>query len=135
MRGLLIISELALTLVLMVGAGLLMRTFWRLMEEDPGFNSANVVASSISLPEPNDPKLDPYLDITRQAPFFKELLRRAHTIPGVELAEKVGAQSIIGQAAAKVFGQMLPLGMGDLNDSELIDALRVAHGRSPIVKV
>jgi len=54
---------------------------------------------------------------------------------GVELAEKVGAQSIIGQAAAKVFGQMLPLGMGDLNDSELIDALRVAHGRSPIVKV
>ncbi len=53
---------------------------------------------------------------------------------GVELTEKVGAQSIIGKAAAEVFGQMLPLGMGDLNDSELIDALRVAHGRSPTVK-
>jgi len=53
---------------------------------------------------------------------------------GVKLAEKVGAQSIIGRAAAEVFGQMLPLGMGDLNDSELIDALRVAHGRAAAVK-
>jgi 3-hydroxyisobutyrate dehydrogenase len=53
---------------------------------------------------------------------------------GVKLAEKVGAQSVIGRAAAEVFGQMIPLGMGDLNDSELIDALRVAHGRSPAAK-
>lgn len=53
---------------------------------------------------------------------------------GVQLSEKVGAQSAIGRAAAGVFGQMIPLGMGDLNDSELIDALRVAHGRSPAAK-
>jgi predicted permease len=86
MRGLLIISEVALTVVLMIGAGLLMRTFWHLLHEDPGFNSANVVVSSIWLPQPNDPKVDPYLDITRQAPFFRELLRGARTIPSVELA-------------------------------------------------
>jgi 3-hydroxyisobutyrate dehydrogenase len=53
---------------------------------------------------------------------------------GVQLAERAGAQSAIGRAAAGVFGQMLPLGMGDMNDSELIDALRVAHGRAPAVK-
>jgi 3-hydroxyisobutyrate dehydrogenase len=53
---------------------------------------------------------------------------------GVKLTEKVGAQSIVGQAAAEVFGQMIPLGMGDLNDSELVNALRVAHGRSPATK-
>jgi 3-hydroxyisobutyrate dehydrogenase len=53
---------------------------------------------------------------------------------GVQLAEKVGAQSVIGRAAAEVFGEMIPLGMGDLNDSELIDALRVIHGRSPAAK-
>jgi 3-hydroxyisobutyrate dehydrogenase len=53
---------------------------------------------------------------------------------GVAFSEKVGAQSVIGKAAAGVFGQMIPLGMGDLNDSELIDALRIAHGRSPVVK-
>ena len=52
---------------------------------------------------------------------------------GVRLAEKISAQSIIGQAAAEVFGQMIPLGMGDLNDSELIDALRAAHKRSPAI--
>lgn len=86
LRGLLIISELALTVVLMVGAGLLMRTFWRILQEDPGFNSAHVVASSIWLPIPNNPKLDPYLDINHQTTFVRELLRRARTIPGVELA-------------------------------------------------
>jgi predicted permease len=86
MRGLLIVSELALTVVLMIGAGLLMRTFWRLLQEDPGFNSANVVTSSIWLPQPNDPKADPYLTIAQQGPFVRELLRRARTIPGVKLA-------------------------------------------------
>ena len=86
MRGLLIVSELALTVVLMIGAGLLMRTFWRLLQEDPGFNSANVVVSSIWLPQPNDPKADPYLTIAQQGPFVRELLRRARTIPGVKLA-------------------------------------------------
>jgi len=86
MRGLLIVSEMALTVVLMIGAGLLMRTFWRLLQEDPGFNSANVVASSIWLPQPNDPKADPYLTIAQQRPFVRELLRRARAIPGVKLA-------------------------------------------------
>jgi putative ABC transport system permease protein len=86
MRGLLIISEMAFTVMLMIGAGLLMRTFWRLLQEDPGFNSANVVVSSIWLPVPNDPNLDPYRGIAKQAPFAQELLRRTRTIPGVELA-------------------------------------------------
>ncbi len=85
-RGLLIVSELALTVVLMIGAGLLMRSFWRLVREDSGFNSANIVVSSVSLPEPNNPNDDPYLDIAHQAPFFRELLGKARTIAGVELA-------------------------------------------------
>jgi len=86
LRGLLIVCEVALTVVLMIGAGLLTRTFWRLLHEDPGFNSAQVVVSSIWLPVPNDPKLEPYLGIARQAPFVRELLRRMNAIPGVELA-------------------------------------------------
>jgi predicted permease len=86
LRGLLIVSEMALTVLLMIGAGLLMRTFWRLLQEDPGFNSAKVVISSIWLPVPNDPNLDPYRGVAKQAPFYQELVRRARTIPGVELA-------------------------------------------------
>lgn len=86
LRGMLIVSEMAFTVVLMIGAGLLMRTFWLLLQEDPGFNSAQVVVSSIWLPVPNDPKLDPYKGVPRQSAFVRELLRRARTIPGVELA-------------------------------------------------
>jgi predicted permease len=86
MRGLLIVAEMAFTVMLMVGAGLLMRTFWRLLQEDPGFNTANVVVSSIWLPVPNDPALDPYRGIAKQAPFVQELLRRTRAIPGIEMA-------------------------------------------------
>jgi putative ABC transport system permease protein len=86
LRGLLIVSEMAFTVMLMIGAGLLMRTFWRLLQEDPGFNSTNVVVSSIWLPVPNDPTLDPYRGMAKQAPFAQELLRRMRTIPGVEMA-------------------------------------------------
>jgi predicted permease len=86
LRGLLIISEVTLTVVLMIGAGLLVRTFWRLLQQDAGFSSTGVVVSSLWLPVPNDPKLDPYKGIARQAPFVRELLRRTGAIPGVELA-------------------------------------------------
>ena len=48
---------------------------------------------------------------------------------GVAFIEGVGAQSVIGHAAQEVFGQMESHGMGDLNDSELIDTLRIARGR------
>ena len=86
MRGLLIVSEMAFTVMLMIGAGLLMRTFWRLLQEDPGFNTAHVVVSSIWLPIPNDPALDPYIGFAKQVPFVQELLRRTRAIPGVEMA-------------------------------------------------
>ena len=46
---------------------------------------------------------------------------------GTRLIEDVGGQSVIGHAAKQVFQQMVELAMGDLNDSELIDALRVVH--------
>ena len=48
---------------------------------------------------------------------------------GVAFIEKIGAQSLLGRAAADAYQQMVDLGMGDLNDSELIDALRRIHGR------
>ena len=48
---------------------------------------------------------------------------------GVDFIENIGAQSRLGLAAADVLNQMIDLGMGDLNDSQLIDALRKIHGR------
>ncbi len=49
---------------------------------------------------------------------------------GIEMIEKIGAQSVIGRATRNVFEQMVERGMGDLNDSELIDTLRAEHGPS-----
>jgi predicted permease len=85
-RDVLIVSELALAVVLMVAAGLLLRTLGELLRENPGFNPTHVVAASVWLPIPNDPKVDPYLGVARKATFNREVLRRMKAIPGVELA-------------------------------------------------
>jgi predicted permease len=86
LRDALIVSELAFAVVLMVGAGLLLRTLRDLLEENPGFNPTQVVAANLWLPEPNDPKADPYLSAAQQTSFDRELLRRMKAIPGIELA-------------------------------------------------
>jgi putative ABC transport system permease protein len=86
LRDVLIVSELAFAVVLMVGAGLLLRTLRDLLQENPGFNPTQVVAANLSLPEPNDRKADPYLSVAQQTSFNRELLRRMRTIPGIELA-------------------------------------------------
>jgi hypothetical protein len=85
-RASLIISEMALAIVLMVGAGLLLRTFWGLLRENPGFKSSNVVGASLWLPVPNDPKADHYITIEAQSNFVQEALHRISGISGVEMA-------------------------------------------------
>ncbi len=86
LRDALIVSELAIAVVLMIGAGLLLRTLRDLLKENPGFNPTQVVAASVNLPYPNDPRLDTYLTIVQQSTFYRELRRRVNAIPGVELA-------------------------------------------------
>jgi putative ABC transport system permease protein len=85
-RDILIVSEVAFALILMVGAGLLLRTLRDLLQQNPGFNPTQVVTANIQLPNPNDPKTDPYRDIPHRAIFARELLRRMQAMPGVELA-------------------------------------------------
>ncbi|HWH04407.1 MAG TPA: ABC transporter permease [Gemmatimonadales bacterium] len=86
LRDVLIVSELAFAVILMVGAGLLLRTLRGLLQEDPGFNPAQVVTANTWLGVPNDPKTDPYRSIVGKVTFDRELLRRMSAIPGVELA-------------------------------------------------
>jgi len=86
LRDALTVAEVALAVVLMIGAGLLLRTLGDLLRENPGFNPAQVVAANVWLTTPNDPKLDPYLTVAQQTAFERELLRRVSAIPGVELA-------------------------------------------------
>src|SRR5882724_8557764 len=87
LRSLLIVSELALAVVLMVGAGLLLRTFWGLLQENPGFNPSRVVTASFYLPNPNDPKTDVlYGDFSKRTSFFRDVIRRVAAIPGIDRA-------------------------------------------------
>ncbi len=86
LRDALTMSELALAVVLMIGAGLLARTLQGLLKENPGFNPTQIVTASVNLPYPNDPKNDPYRTLAKQTSFYRELGRRMNALPGVELA-------------------------------------------------
>jgi predicted permease len=86
LRDVLIVSELAFAVILMVGAGLLVRTLRDLLQENPGFNPTQVVTANTWLGVANDPKADPYLNIPGKVAFDREVLRRMKAIPGVELA-------------------------------------------------
>ena len=86
LRGLLIASETALAVVLMVGAGLLLRTFWGLLQENPGFNPSRIVAANVYLPVPNNPDMDRYAKPEIFNTFVREAVRRVGALPGIDLA-------------------------------------------------
>jgi putative ABC transport system permease protein len=76
-RNLLVIGEVALALMLLVGAGLLIQSFARLQSVDPGFKPRGVITAQVSLPEAR------YPDDPRQAAFFQQALERIRSLPGV----------------------------------------------------
>jgi len=78
LRGLLVVSEVALALVLSVAAGLMMRSFIRLSNVNPGFDAARLVTLEIELPETG------YREKERQAAFQRQLLQRVASLPGAQ---------------------------------------------------
>lgn len=82
----LVASEIALSLILLIGAGLLFRSFWHLLEVRPGFEPSHLVTAKLWLAVPNDPKEDPYFTPQKRAAFHQEILRRISAVPGVEQA-------------------------------------------------
>lgn len=77
-HSVLVVSELALALVLLVGAGLLIRSFLQLQRVNPGFNPDNVLTMQMAIPGAKYPKEE------QQAAFFKNLTQQVSQIPGVE---------------------------------------------------
>jgi putative ABC transport system permease protein len=80
MKNLLVISQVALSLLLFIGAGLLLRSFVRLLHVDPGFDAQNVLTMNLSLPTVKYAKPD------QQIAFFDEVVRRVSELPGVHNA-------------------------------------------------
>ncbi|HLY17190.1 MAG TPA: ABC transporter permease, partial [Bryobacteraceae bacterium] len=81
--GVLVVVEFAICVVLTIGAGLLVRSFWKLTQLDPGFNAQNVMTLRIWIPVPNDPATDIYAKVDQRAVFTREVLRRVSALPGV----------------------------------------------------
>jgi putative ABC transport system permease protein len=82
-RGLLVVAELALALILLTGAGLLIRSFIGMASADPGFRPANVLKLDLSLPEAK------YPDGERMALLYGRLLDRLTALPGARSAGAV----------------------------------------------
>jgi putative ABC transport system permease protein len=80
----LVVTEFALSLVLLIAAGLLLRSFWDLFNVRLGFDPENVMAVRLWLPVPNNPTTDIYATPTQEARFIREILRRGRSLPGVK---------------------------------------------------
>ncbi len=80
----LVVSEIAFSIVLLAGAGLLLRSFWRVLEVRPGFNPSHLTTVQIWIPVANDPANDPYAAEEKRAAFLQEVYRRVSVLPGVD---------------------------------------------------
>src|SRR5262249_11608969 len=86
-RSVFIVAEVALTLSLLVGAGLMIRSFWRLQQVNPGFRTDHLLTLQLRLPRTK------YPEGAQVASFFERLRERLSALPGVESAS--GASGIL----------------------------------------
>ena len=90
----LVVAEVALSLILLLGAGLLINSFVRLYRINPGFDPRHVLTMQLSLPQPK------YASADRMERFHRQVLERIETLPGVDAAGLIN---------------LLPLGGGDFD--------------------
>jgi putative ABC transport system permease protein len=84
LRGLLVIGEVAVSFVLLIGAGLLINSFFHLRNLEPGFRADHLLTMKVDLSEVK------YPDRERRAAFFDEVIRRVGALPGVQSAAVAG---------------------------------------------
>jgi putative ABC transport system permease protein len=93
-RSALVSAEIALSLVLLIGAGLLVRSFSKMLQVNPGLDPSQVGIAQIWIPVPNDPSANPYLKPASRGAFAAEVLRRVNAITGVETAAMGGGFTV-----------------------------------------
>ncbi|MCI0485131.1 MAG: ABC transporter permease [Blastocatellia bacterium] len=123
LRSLLVITEFALAMVLLIGAGLLVRSFWQLQSVDPGFETRNILTARFWMSLPNEPESGPYFQHARRLVFYRGVLERVKALPGVEEAGWVYPLPLGGSRRNRGFLiEGLPLESADVNQAELIYA-------------
>jgi len=97
LRRLLVVAEVAITVVLLVGGGLVIRGFVGLMSVDPGFRTSNLLTLRAVLPDAA------YGDDDRRRAFVSTMLSRIRSLPGVEQAGAVTALPLTGDSSSNTF--------------------------------
>jgi putative ABC transport system permease protein len=90
-RNLLVVAEMALAIVLLIGAGLLLRSFVNLLRVDPGFEKENILALQVFAYG------EKYRTPQQRAAFFRDAIERISSIPGVKTAGAVSAVPFLGE--------------------------------------
>lgn len=109
LRSLLVMSEMAMALILLIGAALMIQSFLRLRQVSPGFASDNVLTMEVSLPRNSYPR-------ERRSAFLQQLIERAQSLPGAQVV-----------AAAK----HLPLSGDNMNFAFDVEGRPYPPGKSP----
>jgi predicted permease len=128
-RNVLVVAQIALATTLLIGAGLLLKSFQQLQDQSPGFDSEGVLTAYVSLPPAK------YPDAAAQARFYEDALTRLRAIPGVDAAGFVqslpfsgnnssGSYSIDGFTAAE--GEANPHALQRQVDEQYFDALGIS---------
>jgi predicted permease len=104
-RDLLVGVEVAMATILLIGAGLLVRSLMTLVNVPLGFETDSLLTARIALPRPNDPARAVYLDPARRVAFYREAVDRIGAIPGVERAA-VSSQIPLGGFNAPYFAEI-----------------------------
>jgi putative ABC transport system permease protein len=109
LRSSLVVCEIALSMILLVGAGLLVRSFLALLKTDPGFNPDHVITANLVLP------IAKYKEDAQRAAFYSDLVQRVQAVPGIQSAAMVN---------------FIPLGGANSSDTFLVEGVpEPAHGQ------
>ena len=103
MRATLVIAESAVAFVLVIGAGLMVQSFARLLKSSPGFDASQLLTLRVKLP--NDTKDSPYREPRQQAATFQKFLNNVQALPGVQSA---------------AFAEIVPLSQDDMDMGQFV---------------
>jgi putative ABC transport system permease protein len=134
LRNSLVIAEISISLVLLVGAGLLLKSLHALLAQDPGFNLHNVLTFSVNLPDASYPsdKTPPYYSAAAVR-FDHEFTQRLRSLPGVvEVGQTSGIPASGGSGSIRFVVEGRPTATGQEDECQI---LGVSTGYFPALKI
>jgi putative ABC transport system permease protein len=110
MRATLVVAEVAVALMLLAGAGLMLRSFQRLMAVEYGFDPDRLLTLQVWLPVPNDRSKGRYLTHAQRRTFYERSLAAVEAVPGVRSAALISKLPFRGQNDARLVIEGRPVG-------------------------